>query len=193
MSFSQPAENRSGKHSIWHANSWVCKKKKNSWGWSEAAGRRYIFIWCLSYSFMYLIKPGHSICVQKGSSRKSKWLLRATELLGHHDKIRRLPHSPNNRLQGDPCLKTLCAHPLLFLIVGRRPSALASAGLELLYQPEVVRLYLSLLTCSHNHNTLEAAAGALQNLAAGHWTVSGWQKPSLFDGDSCSNPDELER
>lgn len=46
-------------------------------------------------------------------------------------------------------------------------------GLELLYQPEVVRLYLSLLTCSHNHNTLEAAAGALQNLAAGHWTVSG--------------------
>uniref|UniRef100_A0A672ZEB6 ARVCF delta catenin family member a n=1 Tax=Sphaeramia orbicularis TaxID=375764 RepID=A0A672ZEB6_9TELE len=46
-------------------------------------------------------------------------------------------------------------------------------GLELLYQPEVVRLYLSLLTCSHNHNTLEAAAGALQNLAAGHWAVSG--------------------
>lgn len=102
MSFSQPAENRSGKHSIWHANSWVCKKKKNFWGWSEAAGRRYIFIWCLSYSFMHLIKPGHSICVQKGSSRKSKWLLRATELLGHHDKRRRLPHSPNNRLQEDP-------------------------------------------------------------------------------------------
>lgn len=45
-------------------------------------------------------------------------------------------------------------------------------GLELLYQPEVVRLYLSLLTCSHNHNTLEAAAGALQNLAAGQWAVS---------------------
>ncbi|XP_029564830.1 armadillo repeat protein deleted in velo-cardio-facial syndrome isoform X2 [Salmo trutta] len=42
-------------------------------------------------------------------------------------------------------------------------------GLELLYQPEVVRLYLSLLTCSQNHNTLEAAAGALQNLAARHW------------------------
>lgn len=46
------------------------------------------------------------------------------------------------------------------------------AGLELLYQPEVVRLYLALLTCSHNHNTLEAAAGALQNLAAGQWAVS---------------------
>lgn len=57
-------------------------------------------------------------------------------------------------------------------MVGRCPSVMVSAGLELLYQPEVVRLYLSLLTCSHNHNTLEAAAGALQNLAAGQWTVS---------------------
>ncbi|KAM6902880.1 splicing regulator ARVCF-like [Xenentodon cancila] len=47
-------------------------------------------------------------------------------------------------------------------------------GLELLYQPEVVRLYLSLLTCSRNHNTLEAAAGALQNLAAGHWAWSSY-------------------
>lgn len=46
------------------------------------------------------------------------------------------------------------------------------AGLELLYQPEVVRLYLSLLKLSHNQNTLEAAAGALQNLSAGLWAVS---------------------
>ena len=53
-------------------------------------------------------------------------------------------------------------------------SASAVKGLELLYQPEVLRLYLSLLTCSHNNNTLEAAAGAVQNLAAGHWAVSGW-------------------
>lgn len=53
-------------------------------------------------------------------------------------------------------------------------------GLELLYQPEVVRLYLSLLTCSHNHNTLEAAAGALQNLAAGHWAVSGLKSRLLY-------------
>jgi len=45
-------------------------------------------------------------------------------------------------------------------------------GFELLYQPEVVRLYLSLLTESQNYNTLEAAAGALQNLSAGQWTVS---------------------
>ncbi|MEQ2157539.1 hypothetical protein GOODEAATRI_002808, partial [Goodea atripinnis] len=45
------------------------------------------------------------------------------------------------------------------------------AGFELLYQPEVVRLYLSLLTESQNYNTLEAAAGALQNLSAGQWTA----------------------
>ncbi|XP_029025409.1 splicing regulator ARVCF isoform X2 [Betta splendens] len=52
-------------------------------------------------------------------------------------------------------------------------------GLELLYQPEVVRLYLSLLTCSHNHNTLEAAAGALQNLAAGHWAWSNYIRATV--------------
>ncbi|XP_058491386.1 ARVCF delta catenin family member b isoform X1 [Solea solea] len=48
-----------------------------------------------------------------------------------------------------------------------------SKGFELLYQPEVVRLYLSLLTESQNYNTLEAAAGALQNLSAGQWTEEG--------------------
>ncbi|KAM4528524.1 splicing regulator ARVCF isoform 1-T1 [Odontesthes bonariensis] len=52
-------------------------------------------------------------------------------------------------------------------------------GLELLYQPEVVRLYLSLLTCSHNNNTLEAAAGALQNLAAGHWAWSSYIRATI--------------
>ncbi|XP_008324118.1 armadillo repeat protein deleted in velo-cardio-facial syndrome homolog isoform X2 [Cynoglossus semilaevis] len=52
-------------------------------------------------------------------------------------------------------------------------------GLELLYQPEVVRLYLSLLTCSHNHNTLEAAAGALQNLAAGQWAWSSYIRATV--------------
>lgn len=49
---------------------------------------------------------------------------------------------------------------------------LSFLGFELLYQPEVVRLYLSILTESQNFNTLEAAAGALQNLSAGNWTVS---------------------
>lgn len=38
---------------------------------------------------------------------------------------------------------------------------------------------MSLLTCSHNHNTLEAAAGALQNLAAGHWTWSSYIRATV--------------
>ncbi|MEQ2288292.1 hypothetical protein AMECASPLE_021219 [Ameca splendens] len=63
---------------------------------------------------------------------------------------------------------------------GKRPKEeWFSQGLDLLYQPEVVRLYLSLLTCSHNHNTLEAAAGALQNLAAGHWAWSSYIRATV--------------
>uniref|UniRef100_W5M3A7 ARVCF delta catenin family member b n=1 Tax=Lepisosteus oculatus TaxID=7918 RepID=W5M3A7_LEPOC len=52
-------------------------------------------------------------------------------------------------------------------------------GSELLYQPEVVRLYLSLLTESQNYNTLEAAAGALQNLSAGQWTWSTYIRATV--------------
>ncbi|CAG09708.1 unnamed protein product [Tetraodon nigroviridis] len=52
-------------------------------------------------------------------------------------------------------------------------------GFELLYQPEVVRLYLSLLTESQNYNTLEAAAGALQNLSAGQWTWSNYIRATV--------------
>ncbi|MGH0159422.1 UNVERIFIED_CONTAM: hypothetical protein FKN15_062564 [Acipenser sinensis] len=47
-------------------------------------------------------------------------------------------------------------------------------GYELLFQPEVVRLYTSLLKESKIPAVLEAAAGALQNLCAGRWT----QKPA---------------
>uniref|UniRef100_A0A3Q4HIP6 ARVCF delta catenin family member b n=1 Tax=Neolamprologus brichardi TaxID=32507 RepID=A0A3Q4HIP6_NEOBR len=54
-----------------------------------------------------------------------------------------------------------------------------SKGFELLYQPEVVRLYLSLLTESQNYNTLEAAAGALQNLSAGQWTWSSYIRATV--------------
>uniref|UniRef100_A0A670ZVH7 ARVCF delta catenin family member n=1 Tax=Pseudonaja textilis TaxID=8673 RepID=A0A670ZVH7_PSETE len=52
-------------------------------------------------------------------------------------------------------------------------------GFELLYQPEVVRLYLSILTESQNFNTLEAAAGALQNLSAGNWTWSTYIRATV--------------
>ncbi|XP_016089589.1 catenin delta-1-like [Sinocyclocheilus grahami] len=43
-------------------------------------------------------------------------------------------------------------------------------GYELLFQPEVVRVYTSLLKESKNPSVLEAAAGAVQNLCAGRWT-----------------------
>lgn len=45
------------------------------------------------------------------------------------------------------------------------------AGYQLLYQPEVVRVYTSLLKESKNPTVLEASAGAVQNLCAGRWTV----------------------
>ncbi|KAF7228258.1 catenin delta-1 isoform X2 [Nothobranchius furzeri] len=43
-------------------------------------------------------------------------------------------------------------------------------GYELLFQPEVVRIYTSLLKESKNPSVLEAAAGAIQNLCAGRWS-----------------------
>ncbi|XP_047210117.1 catenin delta-1-like isoform X2 [Girardinichthys multiradiatus] len=45
-------------------------------------------------------------------------------------------------------------------------------GYELLFQPEVVLVYTSLLKESKNPSVLEAAAGALQNLCAGRWTFA---------------------
>ncbi|KAM4702897.1 catenin delta-1 [Rhinophrynus dorsalis] len=51
------------------------------------------------------------------------------------------------------------------------PKRLTTAkGYELLYQPELVRLYVCLLKLSHTPAVLEAAAGSLQNLCAGSWT-----------------------
>lgn len=43
-------------------------------------------------------------------------------------------------------------------------------GYELLFQHELVQLYVSLVKLSHTEAVLEAAAGALQNLCAGNWT-----------------------
>lgn len=45
-------------------------------------------------------------------------------------------------------------------------------GQELLWQPEVVKPYLALLSGCSNSETLEAAAGAIQNLAACFWQPS---------------------
>jgi len=45
-------------------------------------------------------------------------------------------------------------------------------GIELLWQPEMVQPYLALLSGSSNPETLEAAAGAIQNLSACYWQQS---------------------
>jgi len=44
-------------------------------------------------------------------------------------------------------------------------------GMELLWQPEIVRVYLPLLSNSANVVTVEAALGSLQNLTACTWQV----------------------
>jgi len=46
------------------------------------------------------------------------------------------------------------------------------SGMDLLWQPEVVQPYLNLLSNCSNPETLEAAAGGIQNLAACYWQPS---------------------
>ncbi|XP_061833059.1 catenin delta-1 isoform X2 [Nerophis lumbriciformis] len=52
-------------------------------------------------------------------------------------------------------------------------------GYELLFQPEVVRIYTSLLKESKNPTVLEASAGAVQNLSAGRWTYGRYIRALL--------------
>ncbi|NWU72111.1 CTND1 protein, partial [Pterocles burchelli] len=52
-------------------------------------------------------------------------------------------------------------------------------GYELLFQPEVVRIYISLLKESKNPAILEASAGAIQNLCAGSWTYGRYIRSAL--------------
>lgn len=58
-------------------------------------------------------------------------------------------------------------------------------GYELLFQPEVVRVYTSLLRESKNPSVLEAAAGAIQNLCAGRWTVRAIFRFSVLSRCHC--------
>lgn len=53
-----------------------------------------------------------------------------------------------------------------------RPRSEPARGMELLWQTEVVQPYLALLSECSNPETLEAAAGAIQNLAACFWQPS---------------------
>uniref|UniRef100_T1GIX4 Armadillo segment polarity protein n=1 Tax=Megaselia scalaris TaxID=36166 RepID=T1GIX4_MEGSC len=48
----------------------------------------------------------------------------------------------------------------------------STKSFEMLWQPEVVQSYLTLLQSCSNPETLEAAAGAIQNLAACYWQPS---------------------
>ncbi|XP_056600166.1 catenin delta-2b isoform X1 [Triplophysa dalaica] len=50
-------------------------------------------------------------------------------------------------------------------------------GLQMLWHPSIVKPYLTLLSECSNPDTLEGAAGALQNLAAGSWKVGPNIKP----------------
>lgn len=45
-------------------------------------------------------------------------------------------------------------------------------GVQMLWHPTIVKPYLTLLSECSNPDTLEGAAGALQNLAAGSWKVA---------------------
>lgn len=65
------------------------------------------------------------------------------------------------------------------------------SGYELLYQPEVVRIYTSLLKESKNPTVLEASAGAVQNLCAGRWTVRTIILTTLFHSRPEDRPELL--
>uniref|UniRef100_A0A674BBU7 Catenin delta 1 n=1 Tax=Salmo trutta TaxID=8032 RepID=A0A674BBU7_SALTR len=59
------------------------------------------------------------------------------------------------------------------------PAKGESKRYELLFQPEVVRVYTSLLRESKNPSVLEAAAGAIQNLCAGRWTYGRYIRATV--------------
>uniref|UniRef100_A0A8C7GA93 Catenin delta 2 n=1 Tax=Oncorhynchus kisutch TaxID=8019 RepID=A0A8C7GA93_ONCKI len=64
--------------------------------------------------------------------------------------------------------------------VGPLPdSADPPKGVQMLWHPSIVKPYLTLLSECSNPDTLEGAAGALQNLAAGTWKVWGLTLPTL--------------
>uniref|UniRef100_A0A3Q3RUB6 Catenin (cadherin-associated protein), delta 1 n=1 Tax=Mastacembelus armatus TaxID=205130 RepID=A0A3Q3RUB6_9TELE len=110
---------------------------------------------CERYQETTSISQSHGSSSQKGScfsSRKSKdeWFSR-----GRKDE--------------DPAADT----------VDIPKRTIPAKGYELLYQPEVVRIYTSLLKESKNPTVLEASAGAVQNLCAGHWTYGRYIRALL--------------
>uniref|UniRef100_A0A3P9A3C2 Catenin (cadherin-associated protein), delta 2b n=1 Tax=Esox lucius TaxID=8010 RepID=A0A3P9A3C2_ESOLU len=53
-------------------------------------------------------------------------------------------------------------------------------GIQMLWHPTIVKPYLTLLSECSNPDTLEGAAGALQNLAAGSWKVQAAPAAAIF-------------
>lgn len=47
-----------------------------------------------------------------------------------------------------------------------------ASGAQLLWQPDISRLYVALLKDCNQNEIIEAALGALQNLTSGVWQVS---------------------
>ncbi|NWY07658.1 CTND1 protein, partial [Nothoprocta ornata] len=108
----------------------------------------------------------------------------------HAERYQETPLAPANSSGPPPasCFgakkgKGSCLTPLRLLFEGKKnPEDLGTdtvdfpkrttpaKGYELLFQPEVVRIYIMLLKESKTPTILEAAAGAIQNLCAGRWT-----------------------
>jgi catenin delta-2 len=81
-------------------------------------------------------------------------------------------NSSNNNLNGNAGSVSGSAATIRVGTMGNNGSNEPIKGAELLWQPEVVQSYLALLQSCSNPETLEAAAGALQNLAACYWQPS---------------------
>uniref|UniRef100_H3AB31 Catenin delta 1 n=1 Tax=Latimeria chalumnae TaxID=7897 RepID=H3AB31_LATCH len=74
--------------------------------------------------------------------------------------------------------KKKCAQVFVLLICWNF-QILPFSGYELLFQPEVVRIYISLLKESKTPAIQEAASGAIQNLCAGRWTYGRYLRWSV--------------
>lgn len=61
------------------------------------------------------------------------------------------------------CCKCVCSGAIHFSIENR--------GMQMLWHPQIVQVYQPILSDCTNPETLEAAAGALQNLSACEWQV----------------------
>lgn len=100
-----------------------------------------------------LLPPHHPSNLQI-NGQSSTMLRTSTQLNGFASSNATLPHSSISAIHG---------------AVGN-PDRLS--GKDLLWQPDVVKPYLALLSGCSNSETLEAAAGAIQNLAACYWQPS---------------------